>query len=1606
MTNENSTQAIATNNVIVGNSLIVYGNVKAISQAGITRTIQPNSPIFANDTIITDSDGMITVVFIDGTNTQLNLGRMSEVVIDEDVFVGTAPEDITESAVDVENMQVALAEGDFDPTMEFPAPAAGGGGFISAASSPLIRFDLTGEEVTPDAGAGTTGVGYDFLYSDATSLEETAQDEVTPVLQPLFSFDDTAPPSGPASEEPPAEDLPSDPPPPDRLVRPEGPELEDGIIHRVVEEEALDNTQSLGNPDENDIPEDSIQPDAHLITGSLSSLVATPTDGSAPGQVTFSFVTNPTAPVSLLSQGDVVYYETSGNILTAYAESDSEPRVVFELTVDANGDYQYNQIDQLDHPPGDGENYLDLDFSSFINVTNTQGGTTNLGSGGSATGTAAFVISVVDDVPEVVETAQYFFVSEYAGFDNVIGTYELNADGNPTNPHIIVESTDAHVHDTFSGSAVMGQEQSGSTSETEDYYTEGVKVGDGSYEAGTKMFLIANGARNNDFSQDSDLRFIDTNAGTDEDPNWVLQEQSDGEYSDVGGHQGIWYMDSQFDTAPFDSGNNGPDGYSAPGDSTPSHFADQWTVSPWPKEFLNDVPEYGGEVRIEDLNLGDGDFDDTVLRVEKGAVVSESGLADGSGTDLNLTTVVSGNFFETSAAGIQFKTGADEQLTLNVSSNGIYTPDNFVDVNDPNGSGTIAINQLGAADAGSFTGTPVTINSDTGNLQIWENGDWQYELTDNTVVNPDNDQGGRNRSDGDYDRFTADQVQDVFEITATDFDGDSVDTNFIININDDGPSAVDAVGTALGYSSYQTDTPPVGAVFDVLEYGADNNPDETSFSARVTSDNGSSGNRVGRVKVNEEGKLEFTPGVDFSGQATITYTLTDSDGDTSRGTLLVNETSTSVFGFSSYKDASANNDGDTGTSDMPPTVEFDVSASAPTIASGGGTVAISTDGNIEFTPGVNFAGESIINYTDGNGNPAQLVVTERFLKVGQNSDDTGDSGDDYAVGNGLGAIEGGDAGDILIGDYGGSDTVGNDLNLLMIMDSSGSMGGKNGRMGDMKNAVNELMNGLNEDDFSNVRVHLVEYNTLDGTATVGEGNESVGRYHAGTYDLVRNGEDIVFNSVGNLNDPGEAIDDMRSGGFTNYEAGMQQGLEWLSIRTGDGGPLMGSDGAKASNVTLFMTDGAPNRYVDENGDELSAGGSRTAMEHILNDDPTNSNTNDDDSFSEVQILQNWGTLRAIGIDIDNQNSINRLNQIDDTGHALTSTSGALPDALYNSATTILSPVGDDTIDGGGGNDLIFGDALNTDALAEAHGLDTVPGAGWEVFEKLESSDSWTRTDTINYIENNQEELSNKSAGFDNDRVGGNDTIDGGSGQDIIYGMEGEDTVEGSTGADSIDGGSGSDTLLSGGAGDDEITGGSGSDTIAGGRGNDTLSGGGGNDRIHGNEGNDIISGESGNDKLFGDDGHDQLGGDAGADRIRGGTGNDTLEGGTGNDKLYGDDGRDTLFGEEGKDQLIGGDGRDTLDGGTGNDILVGDDVEKNERGHHAEDPANNGKDWQGHIVDDEDRDTLQGGEGDDIFGDKPAGGGSQEDRFSDVDQADPVVEDDIDTLVPPLSDIY
>ncbi|QAU34865.1 calcium-binding protein [Janthinobacterium sp. 17J80-10] len=364
------------------------------------------------------------------------------------------------------------------------------------------------------------------------------------------------------------------------------------------------------------------------------------------------------------------------------------------------------------------------------------------------------------------------------------------------------------------------------------------------------------------------------------------------------------------------------------------------------------------------------------------------------------------------------------------------------------------------------------------------------------------------------------------------------------------------------------------------------------------------------------------------------------------------------------------------------------------------------------------------------------------------------------------------------------------------------------------------------------------------------------------------------------------------------------------------------------------------------------------------------------------------------------------------------------------ADVIIAGGGGDIVNGEKGNDFISLGKGNDFGIG-AHDADTVYGG--EGNDLIFGDFNW---DSSTPDGNESPGLLMDYAGLEGE-YHGNDVLDGGKGEDTLQGNGGDDYISGGEdkdmiwgddgvtpgayhGKDYVDGGGGDDNLVGGGK-DDELYGGkdndliwgdgsttalepehNGKDYLDGGEGNDTLYGGGSDDKLFGGKGIDYLRGDGrtdlvsgaqhGNDYLDGGEGNDYLLGDGGRDTLIGGEGvdvldgdkeelaaqfhgNDDLDGGKGDDILLGRGGDDTLRGGEDNDELQGGDGADQLDGGAGNDKLFGEDGNDILNGGEGDDQlaGEGGNDYLAggegadQMLGDDGNDTLDGGGGYDVI---------------------------------------
>ena len=274
--------------------------------------------------------------------------------------------------------------------------------------------------------------------------------------------------------------------------------------------------------------------------------------------------------------------------------------------------------------------------------------------------------------------------------------------------------------------------------------------------------------------------------------------------------------------------------------------------------------------------------------------------------------------------------------------------------------------------------------------------------------------------------------------------------------------------------------------------------------------------------------------------------------------------------------------------------------------------------------------------------------------------------------------------------------------------------------------------------------------------------------------------------------------------------------------------------------------------------------------------------------------------------------------------------------LRNFISTDTAIGGDDLINAGGGNNMVFG-GVGSDNITTGSGNDFVLGDnGHAVYN---ASGTLTYLTTISPA------------------IGGNDVIHAGDGNNYIFGGTGNDRIYGGNGVDVVLGDNGYATFSDLGVltfltTTDESFGGN--DIIFTYGGNDMIFGGGGNDYIDAGAGDDVVLGDFGyysiahvntplaqyqlGDQLVAvavyphgvsvldeiNGGNDTIFGGSGNDYLLGEGGNDYIDGGSGDDVIYGGYGDDLLFGGDGNDALVGGPGGDFLDGGSGTNILYVD----------------------------------------------------------------------------------
>ncbi|WP_346330246.1 immunoglobulin-like domain-containing protein [Pseudomonas sp. AFG_SD02_1510_Pfu_092] len=427
--------------------------------------------------------------------------------------------------------------------------------------------------------------------------------------------------------------------------------------------------------------------------------------------------------------------------------------------------------------------------------------------------------------------------------------------------------------------------------------------------------------------------------------------------------------------------------------------------------------------------------------------------------------------------------------------------------------------------------------------------------------------------------------------------------------------------------------------------------------------------------------------------------------------------------------------------------------------------------------------------------------------------------------------------DVIVADISGLHvTPGQDYNIAFIVDTSGSMGSAvDAARNSLKSVFDTLANSVKGAQSGTVNILLVDFSTqVNSTVSVNLGDK---------------------NALSSLY---TALNTLYSSGSTNYEDAFKTTANWFK-------QLMEA-GNTGSRQTFFITDGQPNVYqsgeregtfknigitVDsvlksigyklgdvvsykmvgsDNRFSIDAKGNMTA-EYYNKGWRTDSGASgqlhpqgdgtfefsytengyyaDSNSQQSFLLLSSLSGVEAIGL--NSAVNVNDLKPYDSDSKPQTNIDPSkLAEAIlgHSEATT----PGNDTVNGGDGHDIIFGDLVSFGSVA-GNGVEAIQGyVAGQLGMAVGDIDGRV---LHKYI---VEHVSEFDVSRSND---GNDLLNGGAGNDLLFGQGGDDTLDGGKGNDILIGGLGKDTLL-GGEGNDILLGGKGDDTLTGGSGADTF----------------------------------------------------------------------------------------------------------------------------------------------------------------------------------------
>ncbi|MGK7900908.1 MAG: cadherin-like domain-containing protein, partial [Hormoscilla sp.] len=224
-----------------------------------------------------------------------------------------------------------------------------------------------------------------------------------------------------------------------------------------------------------------------------------------------------------------------------------------------------------------------------------------------------------------------------------------------------------------------------------------------------------------------------------------------------------------------------------------------------------------------------------------------------------------------------------------------------------------------------------------------------------------------------------------FDYTVQDSEGEenSATVTVIVNAVNAAPQPEDdAIAT-------NADTPVTISSSELLANDIDEDVDTLTITQVSNAVNGT-------VELNAEGEIVFTPDAEFTGEATFSYTVRDSEGEENSATVTV--TVNAVNAAPEPEDDAISTNADT-----PVTIESsqllandqdeDVDTLTITQVSNAvnGTVELNAEGEILFTPDAEFVGEASFSYTvrdsEGEENSATVTVTVNAVNAAPEPED-------------------------------------------------------------------------------------------------------------------------------------------------------------------------------------------------------------------------------------------------------------------------------------------------------------------------------------------------------------------------------------------------------------------------------------------------------------------------------------------------------------------------------------------------------------------------------------------------------------------------------------------